>query len=724
MNAPFDEPPRAHAGGVSRTGHYCPGCHAPVDPADPECGGCGQRIPSVDPLVGYVFDDRYRVVDVIGHGGMAVVYWADDLGVPGEREVALKLLRPDLLQDARAIERFRRESARASQIHHPNAVLVYEHGEFSDGLLYLAMERLIGTPLGELIRQGRGLAEARAVELMIQIAGAVGEAHRIGLVHRDLKPDNVMVEPGVANQPERAVVLDFGIAKEVRATPEPRRRLGRLFRRAPEPLPDPTSGPLTRDGYVMGTPDYMSPEQAAGKPIDARSDVFSLGLLLFEMLAGELPWEPHDRPGSDGNEPGHEPRRLRTLAEVRPDVQVSADLARILQMALALDTGWRYADGAALMQDLEKLRRRMREGAADERTTGTLPPRSTGRVTGGVSGARSGNVGAGRTGTIGGSRTGSVGSRTGGVGPRTGHLGPRRKRLRVRDVLGTIPWLAGAAVLLAAIGLTGWIATSESGRAEAARWMQRFGLLSPHAVVDSEPRAATGEGGSRAGGAVNAAARPPRAPSTRTPAQLLGDGERALDEHRWDDARASFEEVMDRDRPSPRALIGLARAQIGLGHSDDSQNSFARAVDLLASSKEKGAAAKLTEIRALAQHSLRLDGLPESARKLIALGDVDGAAAAYTEYLDARPWDGAVELKLGALLARANRLTEAIPHLESAVRLLPDEATAHLELGRAYVRVKQHAEARAELERALTIDPDLAEARRQLDIARSHAPPS
>ncbi len=697
MNAPGREPPDPPPSGISRTGHYCPACHAPTDPAEPECPECGQRMPSVDPLIGYVFDDRYRVVDVIGQGGMAVVYWADDLTVEGGREVALKLLRPDLLQDERAIERFRRESARASRIRHPNAVLVHEHGEFSDGLLFLAMERLIGTPLGELIRQGRGLPEARVVELMIQIAGAVGEAHRIGLVHRDLKPDNVMVEPAVAGQHERAVVLDFGIAKEVHEAPEPKRRLARLFGRARQPLPEPASGPLTRDGYVMGTPDYMSPEQAAGRPIDARSDVFSLGLVLFEMLTGELPWEPHDRPGTDGNEPGHEPRRLRALAEVRPDLTVSPDLVRIVQMALALDTGWRYPDGAALMHDLDKLRRRMRAGVSGERTTGTLPPRPTGRVTAAVGAPRTGNL-----------------------GPRSRGVGGRRKRMSARDVLGTIPWLAGAAVLLAAIAGTGWIATSESGRAEAARWMQRLGLLSPRAVVEGEPRA-NGAGAADPATRGSAAG---RAPSSRTPAQLVSAGERALDERRWGDARDAFEEAMDRDRPSPRALVGLARAHVGLGHSDESQNAFTRAVDLLASSKEKGAQARLAETRQLAQHNLQLDGLPESARKLIALGDVDGAAAAYGEYLDARPWDGAVELKLGTLLARANRLTEAIPRLESAVRLLPGDATAHLELGRAYLRVKQHVDAARELERALAIARELGEARRQLDIARSHAPPS
>ncbi len=343
MNRTHGDPLGDEPDDVSRTGHYCPRCHAPIDPAHHDCPECGQRIPVRDPLIGYVFDGRYRVLDLLGRGGMAVVYWAEDASVPGGREVALKLLKPDLLQDARAVERFRRESERASQIHHPHAVQVYDHGEFADGMLFLAMERLSGVALSELIRQGRGLPEVRALKLAIQIASAVGEAHRIGLVHRDLKPDNVMIEPGSTGQGERAVVLDFGIAKSMREAPEaPRRGLARWLAREAAPARDAAGVPLTRDGYVMGTPDYMSPEQAAGRPIDARSDVFSLGLMLFEMLAGELPWEPLRDPTTASAEPHETPRRLRSLSEVRPDLRVSADLERILGLALALDAGWTH----------------------------------------------------------------------------------------------------------------------------------------------------------------------------------------------------------------------------------------------------------------------------------------------------------------------------------------------------------------------------------------------
>ncbi|MFN7955943.1 MAG: protein kinase [bacterium] len=675
---PGDEP-----GDVSRTGHYCPACHAPIDPAQRDCPECGQRIPVRDPLIGYVFDGRYRVIDVLGRGGMAVVYWADDASVPGGREVALKLLKPDLLQDARAVERFRRESERASQIHHPNAVQVFDHGEFSDGMLFLAMERLRGTPLSELIRQGRGLPEARAVKLLVQIASAVGEAHRIGLVHRDLKPDNVMIEPGSTGQGERAVVLDFGIAKSMRDPHEERRgRLARWLARDTTPARDAAGVPLTRSGYVMGTPDYMSPEQAAGNPIDARSDVFSLGLILFEMLTGELPWEPINDPTTAAAEPIETPRHLRSIAAVRPELTVSADLDRILGMALALDVGWRYPDAQALAQDLDRLRRSSLYEDFKDRTSRVVKERATGSPTRGLT------------------------SRT------TGVAGKRRARAQPSAVLGMVPRLVGAVVVLAAIGGAGWIAASETARSDALALLARLGWIAE--APSAAPSAPESEQRSTKGGAQ----------VKRTPSQLLADGERALDEHRWEDARARFEEAMDRDRPSARAWLGLARAQIGLGRSDDSQYSFTRALDLLASSTEKGAKARVAEVKQLALKNARLDELPESARRYVALGDTEGAVGAYTEYLEARPWDGGIELRLGMLLARANRLTEAIPHLETAVKLSPDVVEAHLELGMAYSRVKQASDAQRELARALELDPSNAEARRQLEIARRHAPSS
>ncbi len=680
------EPPRDSPAGVSRTGHYCPSCHAPVDPADHDCPECGLKIPQSDPLIGYVFDGKYRVVDRIGYGGMAVIYWADDLSSREPRDVALKLLKPDLLQDARAVERFRREATRASEIQHVHAVRVFEHGEFSDGLLFMAMERLKGTPLRELIRQGRGMSEARAVKLMAQIAAAVGEAHRIGLVHRDLKPDNVMVEPGEPGQTERAVVLDFGIAKPVRGEDEGRpKRPGRWFQRPPDPTTDASGLPaLTRDGYVMGTPDYMSPEQAAGRPIDPRSDVFSLGLMMFEMLAGELPWEPLGDAVTLAASQPEGARRLRTLGEVRSELTFSPDVERVVQMALAPDPAWRYPHAAALMEELDGLRRASLKRAFKERTTGTASvARPTARVTWDV----------------------------GGRLPRA----PRRGRpSTLRRLVSKLAFAIGGALVLGAVAVAAWVATSDDGRTRAAAELARFGLA-PAAPGGTEAR--SGGSGAKHAGAVPTQ----RVDPQKTAAQLLSDGERALEAHRWSEAAADFDAAMDRDRPSVRALVGLAKAQAALGQPEDSQNAYLRAMDLLNGSKEKGAAQRLAEIRQTATESNRIDALPESARRLVALGDSAGAASAYQDYLDARPWDGAVELRLGALLARANRLTESIPHLESAAALTPENAEAHLELGQAYLRVRQTADAERELGKALSLDPDLPEARRQLDIARAQA---
>jgi serine/threonine-protein kinase len=220
-----------------------------------------------DPLVGTTLMDRYLVIRAIGQGGMGRVYVGEQRVGRATRPVAIKVLAPKVSTDPVVVERFHREAATILQLTHPCTVRLLDFGE-QDGRLFLVMEYAAGERLAEVIARGP-LPWQRAVAIAVQIAGSLDEAHRRGVVHRDLKPENVILsgEPGAGSMVK---VVDFGVAKHVEATEQ--------------------TPALTARGTLVGTPAYMSPEQFAGLPIDARSDVYALGLLTYCMLAGELPW--------------------------------------------------------------------------------------------------------------------------------------------------------------------------------------------------------------------------------------------------------------------------------------------------------------------------------------------------------------------------------------------------------------------------------------------------
>jgi eukaryotic-like serine/threonine-protein kinase len=211
--------------------------------------------------IGKAIGGRYRIQEVIGEGGMGVVYEAHDAQV--DRQVAIKLVRRECLTDAKFVTRFRRELEVTSQLRHPSTIRVYEHGETEDGRPYMVMELLTGQSLAERLEQGR-VPEFQALQFARQIAESLSEAHEHGIFHRDLKPDNIFIETvGVTTVVK---VLDFGIAGGVDALK------------------------LTRAGEVFGTPQYMSPEQCNGTDLDHRTDIYSLGCILYEMLEGKPPF--------------------------------------------------------------------------------------------------------------------------------------------------------------------------------------------------------------------------------------------------------------------------------------------------------------------------------------------------------------------------------------------------------------------------------------------------
>ncbi|MFN8149495.1 MAG: serine/threonine-protein kinase, partial [Solirubrobacterales bacterium] len=218
-------------------------------------------------LVGHVLDSKYTLISKLGEGGMGSVYLAEQATMG--REVAIKVLRREFSQNRQAIKRFLREARAASKLAHPNTITVYDFGQSNDGLLYLVMERLSGRPLADILDSDGALSVELSIHIVSQICDSLAEAHRQGITHRDLKPENIFIEQKVGNQ-FFVKVLDFGIAKMAG---------------------DEATTQATATGMICGTPSYMSPEQAMGKEIDGRSDIYALGVLTYEMLTNEKPFE-------------------------------------------------------------------------------------------------------------------------------------------------------------------------------------------------------------------------------------------------------------------------------------------------------------------------------------------------------------------------------------------------------------------------------------------------
>ena len=234
-------------------------------------------------LVGKQVAGRFTVKRFLGEGGMATVYVAEQDAEP--REVALKIMNEELTNDRTFVRRFQREAKASSRVKHPCSVQIIDYG-VADGLSYIAMELLVGDDLYVLLEREGSLTQARAVRILIQVCDALVVAHELGIVHRDLKPENIMViaDPADPNG-ERVKVLDFGIAKLLAAD-----AIAEEQGDGRDPRLDPASA-VTRAGTFIGTPAYMSPEQCALLPVDTRADIYTCGVLLFQLVTGQLPFE-------------------------------------------------------------------------------------------------------------------------------------------------------------------------------------------------------------------------------------------------------------------------------------------------------------------------------------------------------------------------------------------------------------------------------------------------
>lgn len=243
------------------------------------CAHCGVTLEkhdgadtTEDSIIGKVIDRRFRIIEQIGKGGMASVYRAQQISVG--REVALKILHHRFLTDAMLKRRFLNEAALASRLNHPNTITIHDLGETHDGYMYIAMELIRGVSLKGELKKYKPMSWRRACRIAVQIASSLQNAHENNIIHRDLKPDNVMLTwSGIGRTASQIVkVLDFGIAKIISDDGSEQSRS------------------VTSPNELFGTPEYMSPEQVSGKELDNRTDIYSLGIILYRMITGELPF--------------------------------------------------------------------------------------------------------------------------------------------------------------------------------------------------------------------------------------------------------------------------------------------------------------------------------------------------------------------------------------------------------------------------------------------------
>ncbi|MGD0675988.1 MAG: protein kinase [Polyangiaceae bacterium] len=288
----------------------------------------GPTVP--DPLIGRVISGRFKITSLIARGGMGKVYRAEQ--APLGRVCAIKVLSPgsDGRADPDFHKRFFLEASIASRLTHPNTVTIFDYGRTEDDIFYMAMEYLDGRTLHRAVRQAGFLPEDRAAHIARQVCRALGEAHAAGVIHRDLKPANVLlVEHG--DEPDFVKVLDFGLVKNISET---------------------KNEELTQAGLFMGSPKYMAPEQIRGERVDARTDIYALGVILYEMVTGKVPF---DRPSSVQILMAHVHDALPALRQANPQANVSQALEETIRRCMAKSPDQRFASMDEVLASLKRV---------------------------------------------------------------------------------------------------------------------------------------------------------------------------------------------------------------------------------------------------------------------------------------------------------------------------------------------------------------------------------
>ncbi len=299
----------------------CPQCQHPCEESHKFCPSCGFPVAKVaqhtdDPLIGRTLPGGYVILDLVGIGGMGRVYRAEQTNLG--RTVAIKIIHPHLVGEENAAARFITEARAASRLNHPNSVAVIDFGKTEDGQLYLVMEFLRGKDLARVQYEEGPLSFRRIVSILRQVLAALSEAHHLEIIHRDLKPENVILEP-VRTGGDFVKVVDFGLAK----------------------MREGSAPNITSPGIVCGTPEYMSPEQGRGDPLDPRSDLYAVGVILYQLLTGHLPFEAESPTQVVLMHITEAPPDPRAAA---PERQIPSLLADVCLMALAKEPAHRFGN--------------------------------------------------------------------------------------------------------------------------------------------------------------------------------------------------------------------------------------------------------------------------------------------------------------------------------------------------------------------------------------------
>ena len=313
-------------------GIKCPKCHFDNPDDTVYCGKCATPLPSSKEIpvtktletpteeltTGSTFAGRYQIIEELGKGGMGKVYKALDADL--KEKVAIKLIKPEVAADKNTIERFRNEMKFARKIRHKNVCQMYDLNK-EEGIHYITMEYVHGEDLKRLIRKIGQMSAGQVISIAVQVCEGMAEAHRLGVVHRDLKPQNIMVD-----EEGNARIMDFGIARSVKGKG------------------------ITGAGVMIGTPEYMSPEQVEGKEIDQRSDIYSLGVILYEMVTGQVPFEG-DTPFTIGmKHKGEIPQNPKEL-----NTQISDDLSNLILKCMEKDKEQRYQSAGEVRSELTSI---------------------------------------------------------------------------------------------------------------------------------------------------------------------------------------------------------------------------------------------------------------------------------------------------------------------------------------------------------------------------------
>jgi serine/threonine-protein kinase len=349
-------PPTKPTVDIRREMKQCPACRQRFSREAAFCPFDGTKLekatydPLGDPMVGATIDGRYVVVSLLGEGGMGHVYEVRHASL--DKHFAMKVLRRELARDEELSGRFIAEAKATARVRHGNVVQIIDFGGLPDGIPYFVMELLVGQTLRRVIKAGGAIPAGRAVRIIQQVASALEAAHEAGVVHRDLKPENVFLVGGVSGGrvSDDVRVVDFGAAKII------------------------GSSRVTKQGIVFGTPHYMSPEQASGQPVDHRADVYALGIIMYEMFTGRVPFEADTYMGV---------LTQHMFVQPTPPSQVSAAarelgaLEDITMACLAKKPEERYASMNALIEAIRDVVQTRREGKleiARQSSPGSRPP--------------------------------------------------------------------------------------------------------------------------------------------------------------------------------------------------------------------------------------------------------------------------------------------------------------------------------------------------------------